>query len=238
MVANKGREEWKIYGNVFDKFTDELLHKLKGQGYFDELVGAVSIGKEANIFTAKKKDGDFIIVKIYRLENCNFNQMFNYIKTDPRYMHLKGQKRKIIFEWVRREYRNLLKAREVGVRVPTPIHAINHVILMELVGQPDELAPQVKNSEIERPEEFVTEILSQMRTLYQKGEIVHADLSMFNILVRDQKPVLIDMSQGTSVQDPHAKEYLQRDIHNVVHLAKRVGVKLDAEEVFLRITKK
>ena len=229
------REKFKTYGNVFDEHTINLLFKLSTQGYFEELASAVSMGKEANIFTAIRKDGSHIIVKIYRLENCNFNEMFNYIKTDPRYAHLKGKKRKIIFEWVKREFRNLTKSRDAGVRVPTPIFFKDNVILMSLVGEQDDVAPQAKNVAVDDPEEFVNDLLNQMKIMYQKAKLVHADLSMYNILVHDQKPVLIDMSQTTAFDDPHAREYLIRDIKNVAFFARRAGIDLDVEEVLAEI---
>jgi len=232
------REKFKTYANVFDEHTINLLFKLSTQGYFEELESSISLGKEANIFTATRKDGSTLIVKIYRLENCNFNGMFNYIKTDPRYAHLKGKKRKIIFEWVKREFRNLTKARDAGLRVPTPIFFKDNVILMNLVGERDEIAPQAKDSLIDEPEEFMTELLSQMRMLYQDAKLVHGDLSMYNILVQDQKPVLIDMSQTTAFDDPNAREYLIRDIKNITFMAKRMGVTLDVDEVLEQITKK
>ena len=74
------REKFKTYGNVFDEFTNRNLFKLATQGHFEELESTVSIGKEANIFTARTKDGELKIVKIYRLENCDFNKMYDYIK--------------------------------------------------------------------------------------------------------------------------------------------------------------
>ena len=61
MAVNRSREEWKIYGNVFDKFTIELLRKLSAQGYFEELESAIAMGKEANVFLATTKDPNKII---------------------------------------------------------------------------------------------------------------------------------------------------------------------------------
>jgi RIO kinase 1 len=226
-----GREKFKVYNDVFDEFTIRTLQKLSSQGYFEELESSLSQGKEAHIFTASRKDGTKVIVKIYRLQNCNFNKMFSYIRTDPRFMHLKGRKRQIIFTWVQREFRNLLKAREVGVRVPTAYTSANNVIVMEYAGDEVEVAPQVKDAIIENPDEFVKDVIHQTKLLYQKAKIVHGDLSFFNILCQNQKPVIIDMSQSTQVDDPNAHEYFDRDVHNIVQLAKRIGVSLDPQEV-------
>ena len=95
---------------------------------------------------------------------------------------------------------------------------------MEFIGD-DEPAPQIKNSEIDDPQSFVEEIQRQMQLL-AKAKLVHGDLSMFNILNYNQKPVFIDMSQSTSTEDPNAKEYLERDEANIAFFAKRVGITL------------
>ena len=113
MVVNRSREEWKTYGNVFDKFTLRNLERLATQGYYEELTGSVALGKEANVFVAQTKEETQVAVKIYRLENCNFNKMYEYIAQDPRYISLKGDKRRIIFAWTQIEYSNLLKASDL-----------------------------------------------------------------------------------------------------------------------------
>ncbi len=235
-MAKKSKEEWKIYGNVFDNYTNRLLFKLSSQGYFDELKSPISIGKEANVFSAVKKNGKLVCVKIYRLESCNFNKMFDYIKADPRYMELKKQRRKIIFSWVQREYRNLMKVREIGVRVPTPIAINDHVLVMEFIGDKT-AAPMLKDKHPKNPKKFVNDIIKYMRMMYKKAGIVHADLSDFNILNFNDKPVLIDMSQSTTVKNFEADELLKRDIKNLARLANKMGVELDKEKVIEKIKK-
>ena len=144
-MAKKARkEEWKVWGNVFDNFTNRNLFKLKSQGYFEELESPISVGKEANIFSAITKDKKRIIIKIYRLETCNFNQMYSYIRQDPRYSGMKKQRRKVIFAWTQREHRNLLKAREVGVRVPLVHTSVDNILVIEYIGD-DYIALQLKN---------------------------------------------------------------------------------------------
>ncbi|MFT4313025.1 MAG: serine protein kinase RIO, partial [Candidatus Woesearchaeota archaeon] len=213
-----GREKWKVYGDVFDQFTLQNLHKLESQGFFTELQGSLSLGKEAHIFTATKKDGSLVIVKIYRLQNSFFHKMYSYIRTDPRFSHLKGKKRHIIFHWVKREFRNLLKARESGLDVPTPYICYQNIIVMQFIGN-QKAAPQLKNAEVVDPESFFTQILNQVTLLYKEAKLVHGDLSDFNILCYEQKPIIIDMSQTTPVDDPNAEEYLRRDISNLQRIA-------------------
>ena len=70
------QDKFKTMHNVFDNFTNLTVFKLISQGHFDGLESPVSIGKEANIFTAKKGEGR-VIAKIYRLEACDFNRMYD-----------------------------------------------------------------------------------------------------------------------------------------------------------------
>src|SRR3989338_7397200 len=98
-----GKERFRTQENVFDEATLRVLFKLSGQGYFDELQSPISIGKESNIFSAKKGD-DYVIVKIYRVNACDFKRMYNYIAGDPRFHGIQKQRRKIIGTWAKREY--------------------------------------------------------------------------------------------------------------------------------------
>jgi RIO kinase 1 len=67
--------------------------------------------------------------------------------------------------------------------------------------------------------------------------LVHADLSAFNILNFDEKPVFIDFSQTTTSKNPHAEEYLNRDIKNITSFFKKLGVKVEAHEIKEEILK-
>lgn len=222
-------DKFKVKHNVFDEFTNRTLFKLISAGHFDGLESPIKIGKEANIFSAKKGDKR-VMVKIYRLESCDFNRMFDYIKGDPRYVGLKGKRRKIIFAWVQREYRNLLKAREAGVRVPTPITFKNNILVLEFIGKEGHVAPMVKDQKPKDPEKFLEKIIENIRKMYKAG-LVHADLSAFNILSLDEKPVFIDFSQSSTIKNTSAKEFLERDIRNIVIFFRKLGLKLDEEEI-------
>jgi RIO kinase 1 len=207
--SRKGREEWKTYKNVFDSFTERNIFTLSSKGYFNRLVSPLALGKEANIFIAEKDDG-YVIVKIYRLANCNFNKMFNYISTDPRFIGIENQKRKVIFTWVQREYRNLLTARN-KIKVPTPLTFKDNILVMEMIGNP---AEQLKNDVPENIEEFFEKTIECMKELINAG-LVHGDLSEFNILNDDGEPIFIDMSQSTTIKAYDAKELLVRDVQNI-----------------------
>ncbi|MBI4439759.1 serine protein kinase RIO [Candidatus Woesearchaeota archaeon] len=232
-MPKKFREEFKTYHNVFDRFTDRNIFKLISEGHFDGIQGQLTLGKEANIFIAKKGD-EKVIVKIYRLQTCDFNRMYDYIKYDPRYHYLKKRRREIIFAWAQREFRNLLKAREIGVNVPKPIAIKFNILVMELIGDP---APKLKDMPPKNPEKFFDEIISMMKKMY-KNNLVHADLSHFNILNDNDVPYIIDWSQCTPAENPNAEEYLKRDVRNVCSYFRKIGVEASEEMVMKRIKTK
>ena len=228
---SKPKEDFKTWGDVFDQFTQRTVYKLITQGHFEGLESPISIGKESNVFSALKKDGTRVMVKIYRLETCDFNRMLEYIRDDPRFPNLKGGKRNTIFAWVQREFRNLMKAREANVSVPTPFTFSNNVLVLEFIGEDNgAFAPKLKDELPKNPEDFFQKIVSNMKKLNKAG-LVHADLSAFNILNHNEKPVFIDFSQCTTFESSMAKEYLDRDVRNICIFFRKLGLKLDDADV-------
>lgn len=229
------KDKHKTFENVFDNFTIRTLFKLGSQGYFDDsTLSPVKIGKEGNIFSAKGKKGK-VIIKIYRLEACDFNKMYDYIKLDPRYIGTKKKRRNVIFSWVQKEYRNLMRAREMGISVPTPYVYLNNVIVMEYIGD-EEIAPMLNECYPEDPEKFFNLVVKNIKKMHKNG-MVHADLSAFNILNYNEKPIFIDMPQGTVKGNNNYEEYLKRDIKNISNFFKKIGIKKDFEEIYEYVTK-
>lgn len=231
------KEEWKTYGNVFDSFTLRTLFKLSSEGHFDSAdeLSPLFIGKESNVFLAKKGN-EKIIIKIYRLETCDFSKMYSYIKYDPRYSKLKKNRRRIIFSWVQREYRNLFKAREAGCNVPKPIAFLNNILVLSMIGK-DGPAPKLKDSYPKYPKKFFDLLIDQVKKLYKAG-IIHADLSPFNVLNLDETPFLIDMSQSTILDNQRAEEFLERDMGIIVNFFNKLNIQKDKEETLNEIRTK
>lgn len=233
-MAKKFRERFKTLNDVFDEFTIRNLFVLSRKDHFvDETLSPLSIGKEANVFTAAAKEGGRVVIKIYRLETADFNRMYDYIGADPRYASLKKKQREVIFAWCQREYRNLMACREAGVRAPLPLAFLKNILVMTQVGE-DSPAQKIKDDIPKQPQKFFAETIGQMKKLYRYG-FVHSDLSKFNILNLGQRPVLIDVSQMIPANAPNAYEYLKRDVENVADFFRRLGVKIDNEKVYREI---
>lgn len=229
-------EKFKTMHGVFDDFTNRTIFKLISDGHFEGLESPISIGKESNVFSAITKNGHRVIVKIYRLETCDFNKMYNYIKDDPRYGNLKDKKRKVIFAWVQREYRNLMNSRDAQVNVPIPLAFLNNVMVLEFIGKNADIAPKLKDKIPKNKKDFFDKVVENIRKLYKAG-LVHADLSAFNILNFDEKPVFIDMSQATILKHPQAEEYLERDVKNICTFFRKIGLKVTEKSALRKIKK-
>lgn len=235
-MPTKAREKFKVEHTVFDNFTNRTLFRLISQDHLKGIESPVSVGKEANVFSALTKEGQRVIIKIYRLETCDFNKMYDYIKEDERYERMPKNKRKVIFSWVQREYKNLIRAYDSKVTTPKVIAFLNNVIVLEYIGNDSEIAPKLKDKVPEDKKDFFDKIIKNIKKLYKAG-IVHADLSPFNILNNDEEPVLIDFSQSTTLKHPQAEEFLQRDIKNIVDFFNKHGLKEDNDKIFKKLIK-
>jgi len=226
----KDSEIYKIMASVFDQSTLLTLCKLVNRGVFEMIYGAVSTGKEANVFCASDRDGNFLAVKIYRIATSDFKTMHKYLIADPRYVRIPHERRRVIFAWASREFKNLQRAHEAGVRAPKPVDHEKNVLVMEFLGENGIPYPRMKDRAPDDPAKAFEMIVEDMRLLYQKARLVHADLSEYNILITPE-PYMIDFSMGTDTESPMSESYLERDIVNIVKYFEKLGVKSDVLEI-------
>lgn len=233
MVTHTSQERFRTYNGVFDNFTNRTLFFLESHGHVTELSKTLFVGKESNVFTTQVGDSDRL-VKIYRVQNCDFKQMYRLIIQDPRFRNVRHRPREVIFTWAQREYTNLLKAAHAGVRVPEMFAWRHHILVEQLIGNP---APRLKDAHIDDLQACADDILHNYKLLYQNAGIVHADLSGFNMLYHEGKVWFIDFSQGISVESDFADEYLRRDLLNVQRFFQKRGLVLELDDMYNLVTK-
>nr|MDO8135803.1 serine protein kinase RIO [Candidatus Njordarchaeum guaymaensis] len=219
----KRTDDLKSTEGVIDQSTLFTLNSLMNKGLFKVIHGVVATGKEANVYWAENAGGESFALKIYRTSTADFRHMREYVIGDPRFKRIRRGIRSIVFIWAEKEFKNLKIAAEVGVRVPKPIAVEKNVLVMEFIGQNGVPAPRLKDSPPKSPSKTFKTVLRYVKLLYSKGQIVHADLSEYNILVR-KGPVVIDISQAVHVSHPLSKEYLKRDLENIVKYFSSLGV--------------
>jgi len=231
----KGIEDVRVASEVFDKSTLLTLYDLANRGTIDTLEGVVKTGKEANVFRGRDGKGVPLAVKIYRIATADFRTMRRYIDGDHRFEKVKKKRRNFTYAWVHREFKNLERATSAGVNAPRSIAAKNNVLVMDFIGTDDEPCPMLKLVEPEDPERVFEDVLEDLNRLYCGAEMVHGDLSEYNILMRDDSPVIIDFSMGILRSHPRAEELLRRDIKNLCRFFSRY-IKVDEEECYREIT--
>ena len=227
--------EFKVYKDVFDSSTINAIWKLITQGRIEGLESPIKIGKESNVFSALNKQSERLAVKIYRITASDFKKMYNYLAPDRRFRIMRNQ-RQLILTWAKREFINLDKAWQSGVSVPKPIAVNDNVLVMEFIGEEENQmsAPMLKNYSGNFERIFVL-LLDSMKKLYQVAKLVHGDLSEYNVLMKEGKPVIIDLSHAIPLNSAIAEELLIRDIKNIVNFFNRKGLKLDTEEILNKV---
>ena len=106
---------------------------------------------------------------------------------------------------------------------------------MQYIGSAYKPAPMLKDYPLKYPKKTFDELISFVSKMYKKSQMVHADLSAFNILMFRNKPYLIDLGQAVLLEHPNATEFLRRDISNLVTYFKKYNVNADENKIFEKI---
>lgn len=227
----------KTFGEVFDKQTLLLLGKLISDGIIDQVDFPISTGKEANIFRGTTPEKKFVAIKIYRTSTMTFKHIASYIEGDPRFAYGYKNRRDIIPEWAKKEYKNLALLRQAKVRAPIPIKCVQNILVMSYIGDAVKPAPLLKDVFLQNPRKIFDEIITFVGRMY-KNQVVHADLSAFNILWFRQKPYIIDVGQAVLLDHPSSHEFLIRDIYNVVQFFKKYNIENNEQDILEKLMKK
>jgi RIO kinase 1 len=161
--------------------------------------------------------------------------MREYLEGDPRFEGIGSDKKKVVLAWTQKEFANLSRARQAGVRVPTPIAVERNVLVMELVGLVEDRARRLAEVDVENPETAYAVVREYMRRLHAAG-LVHGDLSEYNMIIHDGELVVIDLGQAVTVHHPNADDFLRRDCRNVAAFFGRQGLDTDDAELYDFVT--
>lgn len=233
---------------VLDGRTRLLLLKMMNKNVVSEINGCISTGKEANVYHALtypedeegKRDEKPLqrAIKVYKTSILVFKDRDRYVSGEYRFKqgYNKSNNRAMVKLWAEKEMRNLKRIHAAGIPSPEAIYLRQHVLVMEFLGNSDgTAAPRLKDAVMDGPQpedewrSVYVQLLTHMRTMYQRCSLVHADLSEYNLLYRDQTLYIIDVSQSVEPDHPRASEFLRMDIKNISDFFKRKGVDTLAE---------
>lgn len=229
----KRSEEAEVLESVFDKKTLMTIYSMMNRGIISQLNGAVKAGKDAKVYHGITKDGKEVAVKIYYTVTAAFKKRMPYIAGDPRFQDVQKTGHALIYEWVKKEFRNLKQAKEAGVKVPEPYAFQKNVLVMEFIGSKGKPAPTLNEVE-EVNEEDYSNLIKEIVKLAKDAELVHADLSEFNVFKKGKELILFDFASAVDLYHPMAKEFLLRDIKNINRFFDKKGIKVLNEEQVLK----
>jgi RIO kinase 1 len=223
-------EAKKSFENVFDHDTSMALLKLKDRNVIQKMYGTIEAGKESVVFLADTPDGERVIVKIYMNQAGGFRDMYQYLRGDKRFRGVKKDRKSVIQEWCKKEFKNLKKASKV-LECPEPVAFRKNILVMEFIGEDFSPYPKLKDVDIENPEAGFQRVLDDVKRLWHDEKMVHGDLSEYNILLDSEGELyFIDFSQGVHTSHPEAEELLRRDIDNVAKFFVKQGADIDVEK--------
>ena len=225
----------KTMEEVFDRLTLLALSGLFNRQELAHLNGVVRAGKEARVYWGVAPDGTDRAVKIYLTSSAEFKKRLSYIVGDRRFGRIPSSSKGIIKLWVQKEFKNLQTAHASGVRVPKPYVLSENILIMEYIGVPPAPAPLFAETQVDERDYRWT--IKMIGSLYKKAGLVHADLSEYNIFKFGKERVLFDMGSSVVASHPLAKEFLLRDLFNVVRFFKKREIKTeDPAELLERIS--
>jgi RIO kinase 2 len=231
-LINRWSEKFVGYHLNAHGYDCLALQKLVTEDVLASFGKSLGVGKEADVFEGLTPSNEIVAIKVHRQGRVSFRQ----IKRTRGYTADKHH-----LSWLyasrlaaEKEYEALTTLYPLKIIVPKPYGQNRHVIVMEqIIG--DDL---YTIKELPHPERIFDEIFVNIRKIYQEGQIIHGDLSEFNIIITPKfKPLIIDWPQWISVTHPNALLYLTRDVTNICNFfEKKFHVHSDPQIVVKNIT--
>ncbi len=207
--------------------TPAGLQPLIDEGVIDEVLRPLKSGKEADVFVVRSGE-QILCAKVYKdMAQRSFQQRVQY--QEGRKVRGSREQRAITkaskfgrkeqeAAWKNTEVDALYRLVDAGVRVPEPRGFYNGVLVMELVTDADgHSAARLGEVELEpaQAREYHAFLVRQV-VMMLCIDMIHGDLSEYNVLVGPDGPVLIDFPQVVSASGNNAaRKMLQRDVNNL-----------------------
>lgn len=212
-------------------------------GMITDVLGEIKSGKEGTVYCCRANPStgyELLAAKVYRPRaRRNFKNDSVYRdgdvilnKHDARAVKRKSDWGRT-FEfgsWLHREFETLRTLAEAGADVPRPLRLSGSAMLMEFVGDAGGAAPALQQVRL-GPDEtrpLFNRVLGNIE-LFLRLNLVHGDLSAYNILYWQGAMTIIDFPQAVDPRaNPNALDLLTRDVDNVCRYWGRYGVLSDS----------
>jgi RIO kinase 1 len=228
-------------------FISEAIDPLIADGHIRELLYQVKSGKEATIYCCRagaRLGERLVAAKVYKPRHIrSFRNDSPYqegrVILDRRARRAAAKRTDFGRQvqatlWTGHELETLRQLHGAGADVPAPLGGAPGAVLMEWIGDADdEPAPQLKDVALEPSEaQALFERLLANVELWLACNVVHGDLSPYNLLYQPGRLVAIDFPQASDPRfNPNACTLLARDLDHVCHFFARHGVHANASEL-------
>ena len=216
------------------------LDLLIEDGIIDLELTRLKSGKEADVFLVDR-GSEVLVAKVYK------NKQHRSFKNNAEYKEgrkvrntrtQRAMKSRSKFgrdaaeeEWKNTEAATLNRLYASGVRVPKPVMFYEGVLLMQLVLGADGCpAPRLIESSYDaaKAKEHYLDLRAQMIRMLC-DDLVHGDLSPYNILDAEEGPTIIDFPQIVSAAHTNrASEFFLRDFNNVLDFLAKANTGLQS----------
>jgi RIO kinase 1 len=135
--------------------------------------------------------------------------------------------------WLMYEYNTLNRLYNIGASVPQPLSAAENAILMEFIGDEDMPAPILASVMLEsrEVEPLFNSVMHNLDIMLQ-NDMIHGDLSSYNILYWEGRITLIDFPQVTNARaNRQARQILERDITRICEYFDGQGLVRDPHKI-------
>jgi RIO kinase 1 len=217
------------------------------EGLISDVVRIIKTGKEASVHLCRANRSttgeDLLALKVYHpLDRRDFRDESIYrdgewikerriraaLEKKTRFgRHVQGEL------WVSREWETLRALSAAGAPVPRPVVSTEDAILMTYIGDLDDAAPQLRSvrpGPMDAQDLFEQVIRAVERLLY--GNVIHGDLSAYNVLVWEGRAIVIDLPQAVDPRkNRHAPALLERDVRRICDHFARFGVASSPEQI-------
>ena len=226
--------------------NEEWFETFCAQGLIDDVLFQLKSGKEATVYCCKACPStckNLLAAKVYRdSHHRNFSNDAAYregrylVKVRVRHAVEKNTDfGKLVKQhlWVGKEFETLKTLWQAGTDVPKPYDMGGNAILMEFVGCDNTPAPLLRDMILEKQkaEKIFDRIIDNIE-VFLANNIVHADLSPFNILYDSGKICIIDFPQAVDPRfNRNAFDFLKRDVENICKFFGKFGVEANSTDI-------